>query len=107
MMSQKYYLAIAATLLFAASASAQNGANAGMGGPDGDYKSLYELVAGHEKKCDSFNVFLNTGGSFHADENGGAFAGRDLRLEIKGNLGDHLGYRLRYQLNKSFAPLPL
>ena len=75
-MSQKYLIAITATLLFSASALAQNGANAGMGGPDGDYASLYELVSGHEKKCDSFNVFLNTGGSFNADENGGAFSGR-------------------------------
>lgn len=106
-MSQKYLIAITATLLFSASALAQNGANAGMGGPDGDYASLYELVSGYEKKCDSFNVFLNTGGSFNADENGGAFSGRDLRLEIKGNLGNHLGYRLRYQLTKSSMPLPL
>ncbi|VEH14726.1 Uncharacterised protein [Segatella oris] len=88
-------------------AGAQNGANIGMGGSEGNYASLAEKVAKIEKKNDAFNVYFNYAASFQAERNSlvdewhTGFANKQLRLEIKGNIGDHLFYRLRHRLNKT------
>lgn len=96
-----------ALLTASLTAGAQNGANIGMGGSEGDYASLAEKVAKIEKKNDAFNVYFNYAASFQAERNSLAdewhtgFANKQLRLEIKGNIGDHLFYRLRHRLNKT------
>ena len=96
-----------ALLTASLTAGAQNGANIGMGGSEGDYASLAEKVAKIEKKNDAFNVYFNYAASFQAERNSLAdewhtgFANKQLRLEIKGNIGNHLFYRLRHRLNKT------
>ena len=96
-----------ALLTASLTASAQNGANIGMGGSEGDYASLAEKVAKIEKKNDAFNVYFNYAASFKAERNSlvdewhTGFANKQLRLEIKGNIGDHLFYRFRHRLNKT------
>lgn len=96
---------ICALLAASLTAGAQNGANTGMGGSDGNYASLAEKVANLEKKNDAFNVYFNYAASFRAEQNSDkewstAFTNKQLRLEIKGNIGDHLYYRFRHRLNK-------
>ena len=96
-----------ALLTASLTAGAQNGANIGMGGSEGNYASLAEKVAKIEKKHDAFNVYFNYAASFQAERNSlvdewhTGFANKQLRLEIKGNIGDHLFYRLRHRLNKT------
>lgn len=96
-----------ALLTASLTAGAQNGANIGMGGSEGNYASLAEKVAKIEKKNDAFNVYFNYTASFQAERNSlvdewhTGFANKQLRLEIKGNIGDHLFYRLRHRLNKT------
>lgn len=96
-----------ALLTASLTAGAQNGANIGMGGSEGNYASLAEKVAKIEKKNDAFNVYFNYAASFQAERNSLAdewhtgFANKQLRLEIKGNIGNHLFYRLRHRLNKT------
>ena len=96
-----------ALLTASLTAGAQNGANIGMGGSEGNYASLAEKVAKIEKKNDAFNVYFNYAASFQAERNSlvdewhTGFANKQLRLEIKGNVGDHLFYRLRHRLNKT------
>ena len=96
-----------ALLTASLTAGAQNGANIGMGGNEGNYASLAEKVAKIEKKNDAFNVYFNYAASFQTERNSLAdewhtgFANKQLRLEIKGNIGDHLFYRLRHRLNKT------
>ena len=96
-----------ALLTASLTAGAQNGANIGMGGSEGNYASLAEKVAKIEKKNDAFNVYFNYAASFQTERNSLAdewhtgFANKQLRLEIKGNIGDHLFYRLRHRLNKT------
>jgi len=104
----KNILIIGALLAGTLTANAQ-GANTGMGGNDGDYKSLAEKVLNLEKKNDAFNLYLNYAYSFRAEKADGqdwatGFANKQLRLEIKGNLGDHLFYRFRHRLNKAQTP---
>ena len=100
-------LLICALLTASLTAGAQNGANIGMGGSEGNYASLAEKVAKIEKKNDAFNVYFNYAASFQAERNSlvdewhTGFANKQLRLEIKGNIGDHLFYRLRHRLNKT------
>ena len=48
-----------ALLTASLTAGAQNGANIGMGGSEGNYASLAEKVAKIEKKNDAFNVYFN------------------------------------------------
>lgn len=96
-----------ALLTASLTAGAQNGANIGMGGSEGNYASLAEKVAKIEKKNDAFNVYFNYAASFLAERNSlvdewhTGFANKQLRLEIKGNIGNHLFYRLRHRLNKT------
>lgn len=103
----KKTLLISALLSASLMANAQNGANTSMGGSEGDYASLAEKVAKIEKKNDAFNVYFNYAASFQAEQNSltkewnTGFANKQLRLEIKGNIGDHLFYRFRHRLNKT------
>lgn len=96
-----------ALLTASLTAGAQNGANIGMGGSEGNYASLAEKVAKIEKKNDAFNVYFNYAASFQAERNSlvdewhTGFANKQLRLEIKGNIGNHLFYRFRHRLNKT------
>ncbi|MBQ7421410.1 MAG: porin, partial [Prevotella sp.] len=92
-------LACSATIL-------AQGNNTGMGGYDGDYKSLAEKVANLEKKNDAFNVYFNYAASYQLNKNDdddwtSGFKNKQLRLEIKGNIGEHLSYRLRHRMNKA------
>lgn len=71
------------------------------------YESLADKLFKLEKKHDAFNVWVNFAASFQATDDDGKwetrFANRELRLEIAGNINQHLSYRLRHQLNKSNA----
>lgn len=85
------------------------GGNTGDGGCDGNYKSLSDRILNLEKKTENFNLFLNYAASYQLADNGdewtSAFKAKQFRLEIKGQFGDHLTYRLRHRLNKSNAAL--
>lgn len=100
----KKSILIAALFGVALGANAQ-GNNTGMGGNDGDYQSIAERVLKIEKHNDMFNVYLNYAAAAHTQGTDGTwtsgFANKQLRLEIKGNLTDHLYYRLRHRLNKA------
>jgi hypothetical protein len=100
----KKSILIAALIGVALGANAQ-GNNTGMGGNDGDYQSIAERVLKLEKHNDIFNVYLNYAAAAHAQGTDGTwtsgFANKQLRLEIKGNLTDHLYYRLRHRMNKA------
>ena len=84
---------VCAFLAATAVANAQNGANIGMGGSEGNYASLAEKVANLEKKNDAFNVYFNYAASFRTERDSrlnnwnAGFANKQLRLEIKGNIG--------------------
>ncbi|MCH3994381.1 MAG: OprO/OprP family phosphate-selective porin [Prevotella sp.] len=94
-------LTLSSTTLYA------QGDNTGYGGNEnGDYESLAHRVLNLEKKNDMFNVYFNYSYSFQEERDadkqwGSHFADKQLRLEIKGNLTDHLYYRFRHRLNKS------
>ncbi len=82
------------------------GNNTGYGGDEHDKSvSLTERVLKMEKKHDAFNVYLNFSGAGGVELSEGdrktGFTCKQLRLEIKGNLTDHLYYRLRHRLNKA------
>jgi hypothetical protein len=55
-----------------------------------------------------FNLFLDTAASFQLDNSSGiaegAFRARNLRVDVRGAVGEHLTYRLRQRLNASSAP---
>ena len=80
---------ICAFLAATAVANAQNGANIGMGGSEGNYASLAEKVANLEKKNDAFNVYFNYAASFRTERDSrsnnwnAGFANKQLSLEIK------------------------
>lgn len=73
--------------------------------------SLYERVSNIEQKFKAFNVYVNFAGDAYLNQSeaGGAFTSamqaRVLRLELKGQIGDHFYYRVRQRLNKSNAAL--
>ena len=92
-------LAAACTL----TAFAQGG-NTRDGGYDGDYKSLYELVSGQQKKNEAFNLYFNYAWSFqeNLDPAESMFRAKQFRIEVKGNFGDHLSYRFRHRLNRAW-----
>lgn len=83
------------------------GHNRGMGGPDGDYKSLAQRVFKLEKKTDAINIYFNYASSFQAADNvkgdkwGTSFKNKQARIEIKGDIGKHISYRFRHRLNKA------
>lgn len=95
-------------------ATAQGNLN-GLGNEREQTQSLAERVLKLEKKSDAFNLYLNTHisyqerfnnqerfGSRQSDgsEEGGSFKGRQLRVEMLGNLNEHWSYRFRYRLNR-------
>ena len=86
------------------------GTNDGLGGEEGDIKSLYEMVAKHEQKSKAFNFFINYGASYQmnhdsrSDEWTSRFYNRYLRIEMTGWLTDNLYYRFRHRLNKANDP---
>ena len=100
---KRLYCMAAAFLAVALNAFAQGG-NTGDGGPDGDYASLAGRVLNLEKKTEAFNFYFNYAGSYQLTERSGAlssaFRAKQLRLEVKGNFGEHLSYRLRHRMNK-------
>ena len=85
-------------------ASAQGGQNIPPG-DDSHIESIAQRVLKIQKKSDAFNLFLNLHCSyqqrFDGDDKGGAFKGRQIRLEMKGDLGIHWSYWFRYRLNRS------
>ncbi|QUB70312.1 porin [Prevotella multiformis] len=98
--------ALLCTCLLALSLVAEAQDNHGYGSGDGQFKSLAEEIAGLKKHNDMFNVYINYAASAQAQSDadhtwGTAFANKQLRLEIKGNLTDRLYYRFRHRLNKS------
>jgi len=98
-MKTSLLLVIGALLLLPFSLSAQG--ELGFGETDDSMQSLAERVANIEQKFKSFNVYVNFNGNFHAmkDEPTG-FEAKNLRLEMKGQIGDHFVYRVRHRLNK-------
>lgn len=98
---------LAGALMICATSAFAQGNNTGMGGNDGNYQSIAERVLKLEKHNDMFNVYFNYAASARATDNDGTWttgmANKQLRLEIKGNLTDHLYYRLRHRMNKSNA----
>lgn len=101
----KRTILLGAVTAYVLTAGAQ-GHNTGMGGNDGDYKSLAEKVLKLEKKNEAFNVYFNYAASFRTEKVSdndwtSGFANKQLRLEIKGNIGEHLSYRLRHRMNKA------
>ena len=100
----KKTILLSALLAIATSGMAQDNHSYGAG--DDDFKSLYEEITKLKKHNDMFNVYFNyaASGQISQDANkdwGTRFANKQLRLEIKGNIGDHLFYRLRHRLNKT------
>lgn len=83
----------------------------GFGETDDSMQSLAERVANIEQKFRSFNVYVNFNGNFHSegmsdvDDWASGFQAKNLRLEMKGQIGDHFYYRVRQRLNKSNAAL--
>ena len=77
------------------------GHNTGAGGCDGNYESLAARVLNLEKKTEGFNMYLNYAASYQMSEADGdwasAFRAKQLRLEFKGQFGEHLTYRLRHR----------
>ena len=104
---KKQLLLVGMSLFICSGALYAQGDNTGYGGNEnGDYESLAHRVLNLEKKNDMFNVYFNYAYSFQegrdADKQWDShFANKQLRLEIKGNLTDHLYYRFRHRLNKS------
>lgn len=100
----KRILLTSAALCLTAFTFAQ-GNNTGMGGNDGNYESLAERVFKLEKKTDAINVYFNYASSFQANDDGDqwgtSFKNKQARIEIKGNIGDHVSYRFRHRLNKN------
>ncbi len=98
---------LSVAMLTATLTAGAQGCNTGMGGHDCNYKSLAEKVAKLEKKTDAFNLYFNYATSFRVEKNSlnqnpsSGFANKQLRIEMKGNLGDHLFYRFRHRLNKA------
>lgn len=101
----KHLFITAAALALCTGAYAQ-GNNTGMGGCDGDVQSIAERVTKLEKKNDMFNLYLNYSASYKIENDSrdgkweSAFANKQLRLEIAGNLTDKIFYRLRHRLNR-------
>lgn len=93
-----------AALLLPFSLSAQG--ELGFGETDDSMQSLAERVANIEQKFKAFNVYVNFNGNFHAMRNGwdgpteSEFQAKNLRLEMKGQIGDNVFYRVRHRLNK-------
>ena len=95
-------LLLSAILLPAAIAFAQGG-NTGFGNNGPESESLSSRLLHLEKKADAFNLYLNAAASGQAtDTDGtwiGAFRARHLRIEMKGQIGQSIHYRLRHRLN--------
>jgi len=83
----------------------------GFGEAEDATQSLLERVTNIEQKFKAFNVYVNFAGDaqFQQDAAGEAFhsgiKARVLRLEMKGQIGDHFVYRVRQRLNKSNVAL--
>lgn len=102
-------LLLLAVLSLPLSMSAQG--ELGFGETDDSMQSLAERVANIEQKFKAFNVYVNFNGNYGMEqpESGAAFqsgfVARNLRLEMKGQIGDHFFYRVRQRLNKSNVAL--
>lgn len=87
------------------------GTNDGLGGDDGDIKSLYSKITNIEKKQKALNFYVNFAESFQTehssktDEWTSRFYNKNLRIEMTGWLTDNLYYRFRHRLNKTDAPM--
>ncbi len=83
------------------------GGNTSMGGEEGEFDSITERVFKLEKKTEAFQVYFNYAGALQTGEmSAGApwstkFTNKQLRLEIKGTINDHLFYRFRHRLNRA------
>lgn len=82
------------------------GRNTGMGGDDwANMTSVAERVLKLESKQKAFNVYLNFSSAgdieFSRRNYTTGFKCKQLRLEIKGELTEHLYYRFRHRLNKT------
>lgn len=78
----------------------------GFGESEDQTLSLMERVSNIERKFKEFNVYVNFAGNVHLQQDASGadfhsgFQARQLRLEMKGQLGDHFYYRLRHRLNR-------
>ena len=101
-MTKHIALLISSLLLSTATAFSQGG-NTGFGDGDKESESLSARLLHLEKKTDAFNLYINAAASAQATQTGenwdGAFRARHLRVEMKGQIGDRIHYRLRHRLN--------
>ncbi len=83
----------------------------GFGETDDASQSLYERVANIEQKFKAFNVYVNFAGNLNTQQEAEGepwktgFKARQLRLELKGQIGEKFYYRVRQRLNKSNTAL--
>lgn len=83
----------------------------GFGESEDATMSLMERVSNIEQKFKAFNVYVNFAGNGYTQQltSGGdfetGFKARQLRLEMKGQIGDHFLYRIRHRLNRSNVAL--
>lgn len=83
-----------------------------MGGFAQAQQGFQEQIDEIKAKTDKFNVFLNFQSSFDAiseknQDTKLGFKARQLRLEFRGNINEHIFYRLRHRLNRSNAAADL
>ena len=101
---KKVAFILLASFLFCCDTLKGQGSGRALGGNDEGIASISERLSGLEKKNDALNIFFNLNTSyqerFDGAEQGGSFKGRQIRLEVKGNLDDHWSYRFRYRLNR-------
>lgn len=107
---KKVLLSIVVALFFVPATLFAQG-ELGFGETDDSAMSLLERVSNIEQKFKAFNVYVNFSGDFnlqkapYADAYSSGFEARQLRLEMKGQIGDHVYYRVRQRLNKSNVAL--
>lgn len=99
------FLLLIGLLLLPLSLQAQG--ELGFGEADDTTMSLAERVTNIEQKFKSFNVYVNFNGNLHTEQSYGNdefstnFQAKNLRLEVKGQIGDKIYYRIRQRLNKA------
>lgn len=92
------------SVLMCSTEVAAQGNTHGLGTESENILSLTERIFKLEKKTEAISIYFNTHLSFqdrfNGEDQGASFVGRQLRLEMLGNITKHWGYRFRYRLNR-------